>query len=124
MKQIDIRPLDRVVQKGWGQELWIVNNHKYCGKILEFNAGAKFSMHYHVNKEETFFVLNGHLKLYYFDLSNAEPKYEDLRSGDVVDIPQYNPHKIEAIEDSTIIEISTHHEDSDSYRIAKGDSQK
>jgi sugar/nucleoside kinase (ribokinase family) len=51
-------------------------------------------------------------------------KNEDLYSGDIVDIPQFNPHKIEAIKESTIIEISTHHEDSDSYRIAKGDSQK
>jgi|694.fasta_scaffold14844_15 mannose-6-phosphate isomerase-like protein (cupin superfamily) len=124
MKQIKIRPLDRVVQKGWGQELWIVNNDKYCGKILEFNAGAKFSMHYHVNKEETFYVLKGHLRLDYFDLTNAEAKCEYLRAGDVVDIPQYNPHKIEAIEDSAIVEISTHHDDCDSYRIEKGNSQK
>jgi mannose-6-phosphate isomerase-like protein (cupin superfamily) len=124
MDYINIRKPLQEVQKGWGKEIWLVNNNKYCGKILKFNAGSKFSMHYHVNKEETFYILDGHLRLKYFDLSNAEEKNEDLYSGDIVDIPQFNPHKIEAIKESTIIEISTHHEDSDSYRIAKGDSQK
>lgn len=124
MKNIKKRNLERTVEKGWGQEFWIVNNEKYCGKILQFNAGSKFSMHYHVNKEETFYVLKGHLIIKYYDLTNAEQKMEHLACGDIVDIPPCNPHKIEAIEDSTIIEISTHHEDSDSYRIGKGDSQK
>jgi mannose-6-phosphate isomerase-like protein (cupin superfamily) len=124
MYYINISKPVQEVQKGWGKEIWLVNNNKYCGKILKFNAGSKFSMHYHVNKEETFYILDGHLRLKYFDLSNAEEKNEDLYSGDIVDIPQFNPHKIEAIKESTIIEISTHHEDSDSYRIAKGDSQK
>jgi mannose-6-phosphate isomerase-like protein (cupin superfamily) len=124
MDYINIRKPLQEVQKGWGKEIWLVNNNKYCGKILKFDAGSKFSMHYHVDKEETFYVLDGHLKLKYFDLSNAEEKNEDLYSGDIVDIPQFNPHKIEAIKESSIIEISTHHEDSDSYRIEKGDSQK
>jgi len=124
MDYINIRKPIQEVQKGWGKEIWLVNNNKYCGKILKFNAGSKFSMHYHVNKEETFYILDGHLRLKYFDLSNAEEKNEDLYSGDIVDIPQFNPHKIEAIKESTIVEISTHHEDSDSYRIEKGDSQK
>ena len=124
MDYINIRKPLQEVKKGWGKEIWLANNNKYCGKILKFNAGSKFSMHYHVDKEETFYILDGHLKLKYFDLSNAEEKIQDLYSGDVVDIPQFNPHKIEAIKESTIIEISTHHEDSDSYRIEKGDSQK
>ena len=124
MDYINIRKPLQEVQKGWGKEIWLANNNKYCGKILKFNACSKFSMHYHVDKEETFYILDGHLKLKYFDLSNAEEKIQDLYSGDVVDIPQFNPHKIEAIKESTIIEISTHHEDSDSYRIEKGDSQK
>jgi mannose-6-phosphate isomerase-like protein (cupin superfamily) len=124
MDYINIRKPLQEVQKGWGKEIWLANNDKYCGKILKFNAGSKFSMHYHVDKEETFYILDGHLKLKYFDLSNAEEKIQDLYSGDIVDIPQFNPHKIEAVKESTIIEISTHHEDSDSYRIAKGDSQK
>ena len=124
MKEIIVRTPIKNVDKGWGQEIWIANNEKYCGKILKFNAKSKFSMHYHIQKEETFYVLKGHLVLSYYDLSNANIKYHNLYCGDVVDIPQFNPHQIEAIEDSSILEVSTHHEDSDSYRILKGDSQK
>ena len=58
--------------KGWGEELWLTNNEKYCAKILRFNKGAEFSMHYHIKKEETWYVANGKLKLCYYDLSNAD----------------------------------------------------
>ena len=51
MDYINIRKPLQEVQKGWGKEIWLANNNKYCGKILKFNAGSKFSMHYHVDKE-------------------------------------------------------------------------
>jgi len=39
----------KIVEKGWGQEIWIHNDEEYCGKLLRFNKeGSKFSMHYHV----------------------------------------------------------------------------
>jgi mannose-6-phosphate isomerase-like protein (cupin superfamily) len=112
------------VDKGWGKEQWLCNNEEYCGKLLEFNAGSKFSMHYHLNKREHFYVLKGFLILTFFNLQNADKKSHNLLEGQVVEIPRGVPHQIEAKENSVIIEISTHHEDSDSYRIAKGDSQK
>ena len=34
------------VKKGWGSELWIVNNKDYCGKILTFEKGKKLSIHF------------------------------------------------------------------------------
>ena len=43
----------KIVEKGWGYELWIINNEKYCGKSLFFNENSKCSMHYHLKKEET-----------------------------------------------------------------------
>lgn len=110
--------------KGWGAEYWLANNDLYCGKLLEFNKGASFSMHYHLNKTETFYVLHGILEIEYFDLTNAYRKTIKLYQGDIVDIPAGAPHKLTAIEEAVIIEISTHHEDKDSYRIEKGDSQK
>jgi hypothetical protein len=39
--------LEGFVEKGWGHELIWVTNDKYCGKLLKFNKGAKFSMHFH-----------------------------------------------------------------------------
>lgn len=109
--------------KGWGREEWLVNNDKYCGKILKINKGAKFSLHFHLSKQETFYFLNTAI-FRYMDLEKAEQITKIIQKGECIDIPIGLPHQIEAIEDIEIIEISTHHEDEDSYRIGKGDSQK
>ena len=45
-----------VVPKGWGFEKWIVNNEKYCGKLLYFIKDRKCSWHYHKIKDETFYI--------------------------------------------------------------------
>ena len=111
-------------QKGWGDELWIINNDKYCGKILRFNKGSEFSMHYHILKEETWFVTNGKLKMIFFDLKTAERKEKLLQTGDVVHLKPCIPHKLIAEEDSSIFEISTTHNEEDSYRVERGSSQK
>ena len=47
------------VPKGWGEEIIIENNENYCGKVLVFNKGCKFSMHYHMKKDETWYVEQG-----------------------------------------------------------------
>ena len=109
--------------KGWGDELWIANNEKYCGKILRFNKGASFSMHYHVKKEETWVVVRGALKLEYFNLEKAERLERELREGDTVHLVPCVPHKLTALEDSTVFEVSTQHFEDDSYRVEKGCSQ-
>jgi len=44
------------VPKGWGEEIIICNHELYCGKLLRFKQGAKFSMHYHMIKDETWYV--------------------------------------------------------------------
>lgn len=121
----DIRILKSEVHpKGWGEEVWIINNDKYCGKLLKFNKGAKFSNHYHILKEETWYVLEGKLELRHYDLSNADEKVDRLMAGSVAHIPPSTPHQLIALESSIIVEVSTPHDEADSYRIGKGDSQK
>lgn len=113
-----------IIQKGWGYELIIMNNSKYCGKILHFNVNATFSMHYHMIKEETFYILKGKLLLKYPDLSNGSYKKKELNVGEVIHITPGQPHQIIALEESDIIEVSTTHTNQDNYRIFPGDSQK
>lgn len=113
-----------VHKKGWGEEVWIANHEKYCGKILRFNKGAQFSMHYHMLKHETFYVLKGKLELRCYDLSDATEHDGEIVAGDAIVIPPGNPHQLRALEDSEILEISTQHFESDSYRILPGDSQR
>ncbi len=112
------------VPKGWGEELIIENNELYCGKLLIFKEGYKFSMHYHMNKDETWYVQSGYFLYRWIDTRTAEVYEVSLKPGDVVRQRPGQPHQLIAKSNGTIFEVSTHHEDSDSYRIWKGDSQK
>ncbi len=108
------------VPKGWGHEIVIVNNELYCGKILVFKAGCKFSMHYHIIKQETWYVNKGSFQFRWINTEDASIQSMELSVGDVVTIPIGMPHQLEAVEDGEIFEISTQHFDSDSYRVWKG----
>ena len=110
--------------KGWGYELHIHNNNGYCSKILHFNKGAMFSMHYHMKKHETWYVAKGKLRLNIINTNDASIEDYFLNVGDVIVIPQGMPHQLFALEESDIFEASTEDDREDSYRIKKGDSQK
>ena len=113
----------RVVPKKWGEEIIIHNGDDYCGKILRFNTGAKFSMHFHLKKKETWYVQEGTLILKYINTKDATEHEKELNVGDIIEIKRGDPHQLRAITKSVIFEVSTQHFDDDSYRIAKGDSQ-
>lgn len=123
MKDIEIRKAEQH-PKGWGEEIWIINTDQYCGKLLKFNKGALFSDHFHVNKDEAWYVLSGKLELHHYNLANADKITTVLEAGDVVHVPPTKPHQLHALEESVVIEVSTPHDEADSYRIGKGDSQK
>lgn len=109
--------------KNWGYELWLQNNNKYCGKILHFNKGAKFSGHFHGIKEESQYCYKGKLILRYINNNNGQLLEREINVGDVINIPRLQVHQLEALEESDIFEVSTQHFESDSYRIFPGDSQ-
>lgn len=111
------------VPKGWGHEIIFENNELYCGKLLVFKKGAKFSMHYHMIKDETWYVQEGKFIYRWIDTETAEVVQEILVVGDSVRQRPGQPHQLEALTDGTVYEVSTTHYDSDSYRVWKGDSQ-
>ena len=112
------------VEKGWGHELIWATNDKYCGKLLKFNKDAKFSMHFHADKDETWYVLDGKFVVKYIDTQNAEVYEKELNAGDVWRNKPLFPHQIICLEEGTIIEVSTPDSIADNYRVGKGDSQK
>jgi mannose-6-phosphate isomerase len=112
------------VEKGWGHELIFESNDLYCGKLLKFNKGAKFSMHFHAEKDETWHVLSGKFLLHMIRTSDASRYTYDLRPGDTHRIYPLQPHQLECIEEGTIIEVSTPDSVEDNYRILPGDNQK
>lgn len=111
------------VPKGWGHEIIFVNNELYCGKLLVFRQGAKFSMHYHLIKDETWYVSEGEFIYRWIDTEIGETIEQRLKTGDTVRQLPGQPHQLEALTNGTVFEVSTQHFDSDSYRVWKGDSQ-
>lgn len=110
-----------IVKKGWGHEE-IYWNQEYCGKKLVMLAGKKLSWHLHLLKDEVFAIFSGKVKLYYGDDDDMLKATQiDLVKGDTFHVYRGLRHRLEAYEDSEIIEFSTHHEDSDSIKIIKGD---
>jgi len=110
------------VLKGWGYEKWIVNNDKYCGKLLFFEPGKKCSWHYHELKEETFYIHSGKIQLVYGyedDFTDADTVI--LKPGDKFEVPRLLRHQMLGLEETEMYEFSTTHFDSDSYRVVKGD---
>lgn len=115
--------MSEIVKKGWGQEVWITNNEKYCGKLLCFNEGGLSSMHYHILKDETWYVNSGIFIYRWLDKNTATLFEKTLKIGDVVNIPIGHPHQLKCIEEGVIFEVSTQHFNEDSYRVMAGDSQ-
>jgi len=88
------------VPKGWGHEIIFENNELYCGKLLVFKKGCNFSMHYHLIKDETWYVQEGEFLYRWIDTETGEVHEEQLREADGI-----------------LFEVSTEHFDSDSYRV-------
>ncbi len=100
----------KIVEKKWGSEKWIVNNNLYCGKILTLKKMFRCSIHHHKKKTETFYVTKGQVLL------EVDDNAYILIPGDAVDVLPDQDHRFTGLEESEIIEFSTHHEDEDSYR--------
>ena len=107
------------VPKGWGYEKWIVNNEEYCGKLLYLAKGKKCSWHYHLLKDETFYIQSGKILLKYSDHDIIEDAKElILEKGDNFHVYRGLRHQMYALEDTELFEFSTQHFDSDSIRTS------
>jgi mannose-6-phosphate isomerase-like protein (cupin superfamily) len=116
--------LEGFVEKGWGHELIWATNDKYCGKLLHFKKASKFSMHFHAQKDETWYVLSGRFEVRWIDTADASEKFVQLYQGDTWHNKPLLPHQLICIEEGTIIEVSTPDSVEDNYRVQPGDSQK
>jgi len=99
------------VDKSWGGEIWLVNNI-YCGKLLVVEKNKECSYHYHKNKQETFICLEGHALL---TIEGKEYDLNPMATGKTIFPGEY--HKFKGLDKTLILEVSTHHEDEDTYRM-------
>jgi mannose-6-phosphate isomerase-like protein (cupin superfamily) len=113
--------------KGWGREDWLLNDAEsnMCVKILTLESRKACSFHFHIKKSEIFFIISGDMDFEWKDTETGHNQQMALRPGDSVYVPPGCPHRFSTINERgcVFLEASTFHEDSDSYRIAPGDSQ-
>jgi len=97
----------RRVEKPWGWELVWAETDRYAGKVLFVRAGESLSLQFHRVKDEAWFVQSGRAKV---ELGNAG---DAVLNEEIVAAPAYfrfapgTVHRVTALEDTTIIEVST-----------------
>lgn len=112
------------VEKGWGsEEIWVTNDY-YCSKFMHFDQGAKFSMHFHRDKQETWRVMSGKFLVRIIETDTAKTYEYEAEAGKIFHMQSLTPHQVICIEAGTILEVSTPDSVEDNYRVAPGDSQK
>ena len=100
----ELRHITRV-SKPWGYELIFAKTDRYVGKILHIDKGETLSLQYHEIKEETLFVVRGELKLTVeYD---GDRRVLALREGEAFHIPPRLIHRMEAVVDTDVAEVST-----------------
>ena len=98
----------RRVEKPWGHELWWARTERYVGKILHLRRGECLSLQYHNVKDETIMLQSGRLL---FETrptgEEGELRKVEMRPGDVFHIAPGTLHRMTALEDCDIVEVST-----------------
>lgn len=91
----------KIVEKPWGREVWYAHEDRYAGKILEVTRGYALSLQKHERKHETMYLQSGRI-LYHFNGTDFE-----MLPGQCITVRPGDVHRMEALEDSVILEVST-----------------
>ena len=100
----------RTVDKPWGHELIWAHTERYVGKILHIKQGHSLSLQYHRQKEETIFLQSGRMILLIED-DRGELSEVTLSVGQAHHVAVGRRHRMIAIEDCDVFEVSTNHLD-------------
>ena len=93
------------VDKPWGYELHWAKTERYVGKLIHVNAGHALSLQYHNQKDETIYLASG---LLLFEIKEGEHLVRrEMKPGEAVHITPKTVHRMTAIDDSDIYEVST-----------------
>ena len=101
----------RRVEKPWGYELIWALTEQYCGKVLFVKAGASLSLQFHREKDESWLVQSGKAKLELGEVGQKVLTEEVIGAGAAFRYPPGTVHRVTALEDTTILEVSTPHLD-------------
>ena len=93
------------VEKPWGYEIHWAKTDRYVGKIIHVNAGHALSLQYHNIKDETIYLQSGLIR---FEIQDGDTRVtRDMWPGERVHIAPKTVHRMTAVEDSDIFEVST-----------------
>ena len=95
------------VEKPWGHELIWALSETYCGKVLFVKAGAALSLQFHNEKDESWLVHSGRAKLELGEVGQQVLHEEVTGAGAAFRYRPGTVHRVTAIEDTTILEVST-----------------
>jgi mannose-6-phosphate isomerase len=95
------------VEKPWGYELIWALTDRYCGKLLHVRAGEQLSLQFHKVKDEAWFVQDGRAELELAPAGEAVTAMEVVGPGDAFRFAPGTVHRLRALEDTTIFEVST-----------------
>ena len=91
----------KIVEKPWGREVWYAHEDRYAGKIIEVSQGHALSLQKHERKQETMYLQSGRL-VYHLNGQDFE-----MSPGQCITIHPGDVHRITALEDSVVLEVST-----------------
>ena len=93
------------VEKPWGYELWWAQTERYVGKLIHVNKGHALSLQYHNKKDETIYL---HAGVLLFEIQEGDALVKrEMRPGDRIHVTPPTVHRMTAIEDCDIFEVST-----------------
>jgi mannose-6-phosphate isomerase-like protein (cupin superfamily) len=95
------------VEKPWGYELIWARTDIYVGKVLFVKAGHSLSLQFHREKDEAWLVQSGRAKLELGEVGESILKEEVIAAGAAFHYVPGTVHRVTAIEDTTILEVST-----------------
>jgi mannose-6-phosphate isomerase len=101
----------RRVEKPWGYELIWALTEQYCGKVLFVKAGASLSLQFHREKDESWLVQSGKARLELGEVGQKVLTEEVIGGGAAFRYRPGTVHRVTALEDTTILEVSTPHLD-------------
>jgi len=104
--KFSIDPHAEKLEKPWGWEIHWAKESGYVGKFLHINKGKRSSLQYHDQKTETQILLSGKVT-YWLDNNQGELTPIDMEIGKGYIVVPFQRHRMEALEDSEIVEVST-----------------
>jgi len=93
-------------EKPWGFELLFAHTPKYAGKLIFVKKGHRLSLQYHEKKDESIYIYDGKALV---EIGGSDGRMEStmLEPGQCIRVPPLTRHRLQAVEDTTLFEVST-----------------